>query len=320
MNLAKQLQEIFANRYSENEPMAKHTNFRIGGPAKWFVEVRNIQELTKAINIAVEAKVDHFIFGGGSNILVNDRGYDGLMIKMGMRAYEIQGETVRAEAGVLSSALARATANRGLKGFEWAISLPGTIGGAIRGNAGCHGGETGDHLEKVEVWRDGEIIELSNEELQFGYRESVIKHSGDIVISATFKLEEADADELKAQLDQFLMQRKRSQPFDGGSAGCMFKNYDIKDDEELQRLTQKFDIPPEMSKSRRLSAGWLIDQLDLKGVHIGGAKISEVHGNFLMNTGEATADHVLQLISLIKTRAKDEYGILLEEEVNYVGF
>lgn len=320
MNITEQLTEIFGSRFNENEPMAKHTNFRIGGPAKWFVEVRTIEEIKHAIKIAQDEGVKYFIFGGGSNMLVNDEGFDGIVIKIGMRSYEIQGTTVRAEAGVLSSALARATANRGLGGFEWAISLPGTIGGAVRGNAGCHGGETRDNLVKAEILRDGEIVELTNDELSFGYRESAVKHSDDIVLAATFELTEGDAVELKAQLDQNLMQRKRSQPFDGGSAGCIFKNYDIKDDEELQRLEQKLDIPTEMSKGRRLSAGWLIDNLDLKGKQIGGAKISEVHGNFLVNTGEATADHVAQLIAFVKTRARDEYGILLEEEVKYVGF
>jgi len=320
MSLTEQLQEIFGSRFKEQEPMAKHTNFRIGGPATWFVEVRTIEELQHAITAARDAGVGFFVFGGGSNMLVSDQGYDGLMIKIGMRSYEIQGNRVRAEAGVLSSALARATANRGLKGLEWAISLPGTIGGAVRGNAGCHGGEVKDNLVQVEVLRGGKIVELTNEELGFAYRESAIKHSDDIVLAATFELQETEADELKSQLDHYLMERKRSQPFDAGSAGCMFKNYDIKDDEELQRISEKVDLPLEMSKSRRLSAGWLIDQLDLKGKQIGGAKISEVHGNFLVNTGEATADHVVQLIAFVKTRARDEYGILLEEEVKLVGF
>jgi len=237
-----------------------------------------------------------------------------------MRSYSIEENKVRAEAGVLSSALARATANNGRKGLTWAISLPGTVGGGVRGNAGCFGGEIRDHLVMVEVLRDGKIIELSKEELEFGYRESVIKHSKDIVLAATFELEEGDTDDLKMELADALMKRKESQPQDAGSAGCLFKNYEIQGDDELQRLQEKLDIPVEMSAGRRLSAGWLIDNLDLKGMKIGGAQISSVHGNFLVNTGEATADEVVQLIAVVKTKARDQYGILLMEEVQYVGF
>ena len=320
MTITEQLETIVGPRFKENEPMSKHTNFRIGGPAKWFVEVRTIEELVHVLKIAEENSIETFVFGGGSNMLVSDAGFDGIVIKMAMRAYSIEGNKVRAETGVLSAALARATANSGRKGLTWAISLPGTVGGGVRGNAGCFGGEMRDHLVMVEVLRDGKIIELSKEELEFGYRESVIKHSKDIVLAATFELEEGDTDDLKMELADKLMKRKESQPQDAGSAGCLFKNYEIESDGELQRLQEKLDIPAEMSNGRRLSAGWLIDNLDLKGMKIGKAQISDVHGNFLVNTGEATADEVVQLIALVKTRARDQYGILLKEEVQYVGF
>jgi UDP-N-acetylmuramate dehydrogenase len=320
MSITEQLELVVGSRLSENELMSKHTNFRIGGPAKWFVEVRTIEELVHVLKIAEDEKLKTFVFGGGSNLLVNDEGFDGIVIKMAMRSYSMDGNRVRAEAGVLSAALARATANNGRKGLTWAISLPGTIGGGVRGNAGCFGGEMRDHLVMVEVLRDGKIVELSKDELEFGYRESVIKHSDDIVLAATFELEDGDTDELKMELADKLMKRKESQPQDAGSAGCLFKNYDVADDGEMQRLSEKLDIPAEMHAGRRLSAGWLIDNLDLKGMKIGGAQISSVHGNFLVNTGEAKADEVAQLIALIKTKARDQYGILLMEEVQYVGF
>ncbi|NQV89462.1 MAG: UDP-N-acetylmuramate dehydrogenase [Parcubacteria group bacterium] len=320
MSITEQLKLIVGSRLSENEPMSKHTNFRIGGPAKWFVEVRTIEEIVHVLKIAKDEGLKTFVFGGGSNLLVNDDGFDGIVIKMAMRAYSIDGNRVRAEAGVLSAALARATANSGRKGLVWAISLPGTVGGGVRGNAGCFGGEMRDHLVMVEVLREGKIVELSKEELKFGYRESVIKHTDDIVLAATFELEDGDVDELKMELADKLMKRKESQPQDAGSAGCLFKNYNVTDDTELQRLSEKLDIPAEMNASRRLSAGWLIDHLDLKGMKIGGAQISNVHGNFLVNTGAATADEVVQLIAVVKTKARDQYGILLMEEVQYVGF
>lgn len=320
MTVSEQLRDIADGRFVENEPMSKHTNFRIGGPAKWFVEVRSVDELQRVLPVARYNNLKTFVFGGGSNMLVSDQGFDGIAIQMTMRACEIQRTRVRAEAGVLSSALARATANAGLEGLTWAISLPGTVGGGVRGNAGCFGGEIEDRLREVEVLRDGKLIRLSKDELAFGYRESAIKHSDDIVLSATFELKKGDAQKLKAELNDTLMKRKISQPFDTGSAGCIFKNYEIHDDEELQRLDQRLDLPREMKSARRISSGWLIDQLGLKGTQIGGAKINETHGNFIVNTGSATADDVVQLIALIKTRARNEFGIQLQEEVHYIGF
>lgn len=321
MTISEQLQLIVGSRMLENEPMTKHTNFRIGGPAKWFVEVRSVEELLAVLEVARTENIQSFVFGGGSNILVSDAGFDGIVMKIGMRAYEIRGTSVRAESGVLSSALARATANLGLSGLTWMISLPGTIGGAVRGNAGCFGGETKDVITSVEVLRDGKIVTLIKNELQFGYRHSMFKtkDNHDIILAASFELKEGNVEDLRAEIDDQLLKRKASQPFDAGSAGCMFKNVDVTE-EDLQRLSRKLDIPAEMRLSRRLSVGWLIDNLDLKGMTIGGAKISEKHGNFLVNTGGATADHVVQLIALVKMRARDEYGILLEEEVQFVGF
>lgn len=320
MNISESLEQIVGTRFAENEPMAKHTNFRIGGPAKWFVEVRSVEELQQVMDLAQSQNVPTFVFGGGSNMLVNDNGFDGIVIKIAMRTYDIEGTTVRADAGVLSSALARATSTLGLKGLTWAISLPGTVGGGVRGNAGCFGGEMKDYLVSVLVLREGRMLELTKDQLEFGYRHSSIKKSNDIILSATFKLEEADASELKMQLDDTLLKRKSSQPMDAGSAGCLFKNYEITSDDDLQRIEQKLDLPAEMKSRRQVSVGWLIDKMDLKGTQVGGAKISDVHGNFVLNTGAATADDVAQLIALIKTRARNEYGIQLQEEVQYVGF
>ncbi len=318
--MTESLRHIVGSRVLENELLSKHTNFRIGGPAKWFVEVRTMEELQQVIDLAKTNRIPFVVFGGGSNTLASDAGFDGIVIKIAMRTYEIHGTRVVAQAGVLSSALARATANAGLKGLTWAISLPGTVGGGVRGNAGCFGGEMKDRLVSVEVLRGGKVEKVDKVDLKLGYRESVLKHTDDIVLSATFELEEGDARELKAELDDKLMKRKSSQPLDAGSAGCLFKNYQIQDETELQRLSQKLDIPPEMLSARRLSAGWLIDQLDLKGTKIGQAMISQMHGNFVVNLGNATADEVVQLVALVKTRTRNELGIQLEEEVAYLGF
>ncbi len=320
MEMSQELRTIFADRFKEQELMSRHTNFRIGGSAKFFVEVKTIEELKVTLEIAKKFACATFVFGGGSNTLVSDKGFDGLVVKMAMRSISIDGSIVRAEAGALMTMLSRTVGDAGLTGLEWAISLPGTVGGAVRGNAGCFGGETADHLVGVELLSNGEVVKYSKNELAFGYRESKIKHSSDIVLSAEFELTHGDSIAIKEKMNTILARRKSTQPNDAGSAGCMFKNYEIQNEEELQRLETKYDLPLEMSNNRRVSVGWLIDQLDLKGKQIGGAKVSEKHGNFLVNTGDATADDVVQLIAFIKTRARNTFGIQLQEEVQYVGF
>ena len=308
----------------ENEPLSKHTNFRIGGPARWFVEARSEEELREAIAFAGERGVPFRVIGGGSNTLASDEGYPGVVIQMAMRGIEIQRDfspvRVVAEAGAMSAAVARQTASAGLRGMEWAISLPGTIGGAARGNAGCFGGEMKDVVRSVTVLCNGEIVERTSADLHFGYRESAIKHSNDVILSVTMEFTPGDRDELLKKLDDTLAKRKASQPLYAGSAGCMFKNYDATE-EDLQRLAKEYDVlPPEMLASRRVSAGWLIDKLGLKGTKIGNAQISPEHGNFIVNLGGATASDVAQIVALVKTRARDQVGIQLQEEVQYLGF
>lgn len=319
MTTTEQLIQIVGSRVNENEPMSKHTNFRIGGPAKWFVEVRSVNELQEVLNVAKKNNLATVVIGGGSNLLVSDAGFNGIVIQIAMRAYEIRGTTIKAQAGVLSSALARATVASGLAGLAWAISLPGTIGGAVRGNAGCFGGQMGDRVVSVEVLRNGEIAQVPKSDLSFGYRDSSFKHNSDVILTATFELEIGNAQELKSELDDILMKRKTSQPMGASSAGCLFKNVDVTDD-DLKRLESKLEISDSMKSSHRLGAGWIIDRLGLKGMQIGGARVSEAHGNFIQNTGSATADDIVQLASLIKTRARDEYGIMLHEEIEYIGF
>lgn len=325
---------LFGTRLKEHEPLSKHTNFRVGGPARWFVDIQTEEELVRAVELIQVHNVRWFVLGGGSNTLALDEGFDGIVLCMAMRAFRIEGTSVVAEAGVISVALARATAEAGLAGFEWAISLPGTVGGAVRGNAGCFGGEVKDACVSVRVLRHGqgssfaeasedkpmtppEIVKLTREDLQFGYRESSIKHSTDIVVSATFELQRGDVATLKAKLGTILAKRKATQPLSSGSAGCTFKNYEAVDETELQRIGKKLDIllPGEMMSSRRVSAGWLIDKLGLKGTKIGGAQISSEHGNFILNNENATASDIVQLIALVKTRARNEAGIQLQEEV-----
>lgn len=302
--------------------MAKHTNFRIGGPARWFVDVRSEEDLMAALAAAKEAGVPTFVMGGGSNTLVADKGFPGLVIQIAMRGTRIDGNKVTAEAGVLMVGLARQTAEAGLEGLEWAISLPGTVGGAVRGNAGCFGGETKDRLASVRLLRDGNIVDVPADELAMRYRDSVVKHSSDVVLSATFELTPADASVLKTRMADILAKRKASQPMYAGSAGCLFKNAELVTDDDMQRAKKLSDIPgvQEMIAGRRLSAGWLIDHAGMKGARVGDAQVSETHGNFIVNLGQATALDVRTLAEQVKRAVKDRFGIELHEEVQLVGF
>jgi UDP-N-acetylmuramate dehydrogenase len=320
---ADKLRERFGSQFKPDEPLAKHVNFRIGGPAKYFVEARSTQDLIDVVRLAHELSLPYFILGGGSNTLVADEGYQGLVIKAANRNTRIEGDRVTAEAGVISATVARATADKGLRGFEWAISLPGTIGGAVRGNAGCFGGEVKDTLESVKLLRDGEVIDVPVADMHYGYRHSLLKepgHSQDVVLEATFKLKPGDRTEAMAQIDKNLAGRKASQPLGSSSAGCMFKNYEFKTEDEILKIKNRTAIPEAMLAAHRIGAGWMIDQLGLKGTKMGEAQIAPQHGNFLLNVGHATAKDIVTLISFVKAKARDEFGVQLHEEVQYLGF
>ncbi len=317
MDFAERFRDRFGAQFKENESLAKHLNIRIGGPARWFVEARSTQELIDAVNIAQELSMKYFVLGGGSNTLVADEGFDGLVIKAANRAMRIEEDRMYVEAGVISSAAARASATAGLRGFEWAVSLPGTIGGAVRGNAGCFGGEMRDSVESVRVLREREIFTFTNTDLAFGYRHSLLKENGnhDVVLDVVVKLEIGDRTEALAQIEKNLAGRKASQPLGASSAGCMFTNVEWADDAQIDRLRTRFEIPQAFVDRKRIPAGWIIEQLGLKGLSVGEAEVSTQHGNFLLNKGHATASDIVQLVSRLKKRVLDEVNIVLEEEV-----
>lgn len=322
MTLSDKFRERFGVQFKENEPLARHLNIRIGGPALWFVEARNTQDLIDAVNMAQSVAVDYFVLGGGSNTLIADAGFAGLVIKVANRVAKIEGDRMFVEAGAISSAVARASADAGLRGFEWAVSLPGTIGGAVRGNAGCFGGETRDSVESVRVLRRGTVVMLSNSELHFAYRHSLLKEidNDDVVLDVVLKLSIGDRADALAQIEKTLVGRKTSQPLGASSAGCMFKNFEWADDTQIAKLQRLYELPREFIERKRIPAGWIIEKLGLKGMSIGDAEISPQHGNFLLNKGHATAQDILSLVTKVEGQVSNEVGILLEEEVVHVGF
>lgn len=307
----------------EHELLSKHTNLRIGGPATLFFPTSAPGDLIKAVALARVQGVTWTIFGGGSNILVADDGFDGLVIQPAFREIKLRQQTVTAEAGAITSSVARQTAEAGLAGLEWAVGIPGTIGGAVFGNAGCYDGEIKDNLVSVDCLRlsDVKSVVYPAAECELGYRTSRFKRESHVILRATFKLTPGEPEQLKQRMEEIMRWRKEKQPLDHGSAGCMFKNFIFKDQGELERLKRDVkSIPDEMLKRKSISAGWLVEQAGLLGEKIGDAQVSEKHGNFIVNLGHARAQDVLMLTSKVKMKIRDEYGIMLEDEVQLLGF
>ncbi|MCC7353247.1 MAG: UDP-N-acetylmuramate dehydrogenase [Anaerolineae bacterium] len=291
---------MFGERLLANEPLARHTTFRIGGPAEWFLAAETSEELAQAVRLAKAHQIPFFILGGGSNILVADAGVPGLVIAVRCRQVEVRSEgLVYAEAGAALAGLARTAIRAGLGGLEWAVSVPGTVGGAVIGNAGAHGGCMADSLETaILLAPDGEVVRRPVDGLDYRYRHSRLKaQSGDeayIVLAAEFRLSPAPVAELEARAERFLAQRRATQPTEA-SVGSIFKN------------------PPGDY------AGRLIEAAGLKGHRVGQAQISPVHANFIVNLGGATAAEVWNLIQLARETVRQRFGVYLEWEILPVG-
>ncbi len=297
-----------------NEPMSKHTTFKIGGPVDYFLTVDSTDNLVEALRFLDGEGVPYFILGGGSNMLVHDEGFRGVAIKINNKQLTINNDIVEADAGCSTVEVAQKSIAAGLTGFEWGVGVPGTIGGAVRGNAGAMGGDMKMAVEKVEIYRDNEIVEITNTECGFGYRDSVFKHQSDIILRVYLRLKKTeDVSGMKQAMDN-LMYRNKTQPQGYSSMGCVFKNVDVKNHEILNGKM----VPDQFTKSGKISAGWLIDQSGMKGVKVGNAQVSERHGNFIVNLGGATAQDVLSLIEQVKEKVYDTSGIEIEEEIQII--
>ena len=304
----------------KNIPLAPYTTFKIGGPAKFFVEAKSESDIADSIDYAKNNNKDFFIFSGGSNLLVSDNGLDGLAIKISNSSIEIKDREVFCGAGTSLSQLAMETAKNNLGGLEWAAGIPGTVGGAIAGNAGAFGGEISDNLIEVKTLsvEEGKLMTFEKKDCDFGYRNSLFKkNSGKfILISAVFDLEAGKREESEKKIGDIIKKRKEKQPR-YPSAGSFFKNPVVNKEEIINKFERDTGLK---IKDDKIPAGWLIEEVGLKGKKIGGAKVSEKHSNFIINTGNATAEDVIILSSLIKAKVRDRFGIQLEEEVKLVGF
>lgn len=325
-------------KFQKNHELARYSTFQVGGPADWFLDAENVEDVLEALKWADESGVRVFVFGGGTNLIFEDSGFRGLVVRM--KAAEVKVETngaagedglVFADAGVKIAALVRAAAEAELTGLESWMALPGTVGGAVFGNAGCFGVETKDVLESAEVFVSGEgVKEFGLEELEYEYRNSKLKKlselmhvrefvrgrkfvrahkSSDIdgapvVLRAVFRLKKGDPEEIRAKMAEVMKRRAETQPV-GSTAGSFFKN-------------PKTPVKGEDGVEAPRAAGWLIDQCGLKGKRVGGAQISEKHANFFLNKGGATAADIMALGKLAADAVREKFGIELEREVVFV--
>lgn len=282
----------------ENESMAKHTTFKIGGAAQMYVSVKSVSELSKLIKLANKEKVSFTVIGNGSNLLVSDNGICGLVIEIGknMAGYERDGNIIKAEAGVLLKRLASEAAANSLSGLEEVSGVPGTLGGGIFMNAGAYGGEIKDTVKSVTyVDNNGDIHTISGSECGFGYRKSIFSEGGKYIVSAELELKNGNCDEIKAKMAEYTKRRREKQPLSFPSAGSTFK------------------------RPEGYFAGTLIEQAGLKGYKSGGAMISDLHAGFVVNCGGATAADVLAVIEHAKKTVFDKFGVMLEPEVRILG-
>jgi len=339
-------------KIKKNIPLSKYTTFKIGGPAKYFCLVKSNDEIEKALEFAEKNKLKIFVLGGGSNLLISDRGFDGLVIKTQNTRYKIQNSNIICDGGLSLMKLVSESVKSNLTGLEWAAGIPGTVGGAIANNTGANGKCMADVVRDIEIldigyWILGnspnpllqkgnkiipslskrtreisglEIRKLNNKECEFSYRDSVFKREKKyIILSAVLKLKEGNREESKKTISEILKSRKEKQPLEYPSAGSIFKNPAV-DDEHFKKLIKKYPELKNIVKDNIVPAGWLIEKAGLKGKKIGGAMISEKHCNFIVNFNNAKAEDVVILISLIKQKIRTYFGIQLKEEIEYVGF
>ncbi len=319
----------------ENIALSQHTIYRIGGPARFFIEVKTAEELTEALVFAKDKKAPFFILGAGSNILVSENGFAGLVIHLKDGSVSIDGERMFVDAGVMMARAVFASVKAGLTGFEWGVGVPGTIGGSIRGNAGCFGGEVDQILEtvralevkseKLKVKSTTEFLklfELNNTECEFEYRDSIFKrHPEWTILSATFKLKKGDPRKIQEKVRSIIFERTAKQDIGTKTCGCIFKNISWeKAGLNKEKLLERFPEFREFQNRPNLPASFLIDRAGLSGKRIGKVFISPKHANFFVNEGGASSEEVRQLIQLAKNEIEKKYGLPIEEEIVYVGF
>jgi UDP-N-acetylmuramate dehydrogenase len=280
-------------------PMKEYTSFKAGGNASLLVQPNNTEELSHALKVLSAHSIKHLVIGNGTNLLVRDSGYEGVILRIGEAFQEINviGEHMEAGAGVLLSAAAREACNASLTGLEFAAGIPGTIGGAVFMNAGAYDGEISQIIESADILsKDGSrVYKLNRDELDLSYRHSILQSSGDVLLKAVFQLEKGDQEAIKERMKELAARRTQKQPLNYPSAGSFFK------------------------RPHNHFAGKLIQDAGLSGLKRGGAQVSPLHAGFIINTGGATATDIIDLMEVVRGTVFEEFGIMLEPEVRIIG-
>lgn len=320
--LAALVNDVGEARVTRNEPLKNHTYMKVGGPADVFFIARSEEDLKTAVRAAIKHHLPYHVLGGGSNVVIRDGGLRGLVVKNRADKISLAGfkgtvtasragvnsALVKAESGVIVNYLVRFTLEESLGGLEEFLGIPGTVGGAIINNSHHLGHLIGNYIQNVTVLdRHGKEKVYSQKELQFAYDYSILQRTHEVVLSAIFSLKSADKNVLWQKAEAALRRRRDTQPLEFPSSGCMFKNIG-------QAAALTYNTP-----NHATSAGFLIEAAGLKGERVGGAKVSEKHANFIVNTGTATAKDILTLAQKIRTTIKAKYGVTLESEVFVLG-
>lgn len=340
----RELKKVFGERVLENEPLLKHTSFRIGGSARYFFGAKTIDELIQAVQLAVKLNLPYFVLGNGSNILIGDRGFEGLCIKNNCQSLSFIEEKAQVitDAGVPLARLIAEAASHDIGGLEFLSGIPGSVGGAIVSNAGTFGGAIGDFVISASIlfpdktingstWltidpeRSRRVKRVMKNWFKFGYRKSCLSHQmpHPIILTVVFQLMSNRKEEILRKMQHYLTIRAKKQPKEW-SAGSYFKNPKVDKKWAKEYLEMIGESSPEMveaiEKTGHIPAGWLLDQSGAKKLKVRGARVSKVHANFIINPkGKAKAKDVRELAALLKEKVREKFGIMLSEEVEYVG-
>jgi UDP-N-acetylmuramate dehydrogenase len=297
------LLEAFGTDLEFSRELAPLTSFKTGGAARYFLTARSEADLMRAVKAARRLKIPLFIMGGGSNLLVSDDGFDGLVVKLDVLGLEVLGDThLKVGAGESLMDTINFAAENSLAGLEFAAGIWGTVGGAIYGNAGAFGGEVGSVLERATlVDNSGDLREVEPSYFRFDYRHSYLKETREVVVTATFGLESGNREEIESRIHDILVQRDQRHPGEL-TAGCFFRN-----------------IPDDTQEHGKLPAGKLLEEAGAKDLSVGGARVYEKHANIIVNTGRATSKDIRQLADMMKQKVMNRFGIELQEEVQQLG-
>ncbi len=311
---------VFSIRmFQQNVKLSSYSNYNIGGAAKYFFNAKNIDEVIEALEEARHSKTNVFVLGGGTNVLFNDEGFNGLILKPNIQSISREGNILKIGAGVLTAQLVNYLMETSLAGLEWAAGLPGTIGGAIRGNAGSFGGEMKilvDEVLSLDVLKPGQgLIRRKNQDCQFGYRSSIFKsdRNTEVIIEATLIFQKGDKQSMQAITEKNINYRREKQPLEYPSIGSIFKNVNL---EKISKKQHKnFAAVVKTDPFPVIPVAYLISSAGLGGISCGGAMISPKHPNFIVNVLNATAKDVKDLIALVKKEIKNKFKVDLEEEI-----